>query len=74
METSKLKNTLLEMMSNIHDEQLLHALYDFLKNHKQGKTSSMWDNLTDLEKEQVFVALEESENEEELIPYKEVFK
>ena len=38
-----------------------------------SKTSHLWDKLSDLEKEQVLLAYEESENEENLILYKEVF-
>ncbi|WP_034258784.1 hypothetical protein [Aequorivita capsosiphonis] len=74
MGTTELKNSLLEMMSDIQDEQLLQSLYDFLKSHKISKTSLLWDKLSDNEKEQVLVAFEESEIEENLIPYKEVFK
>ena len=36
------------------------------------RTSNLWDNLSDLEKEQVMLAYEESENEENLIPLKEI--
>ena len=73
MGTRELKNNLLEMMSNIQDEQLLQSLYDFLKGHKISKTSHLWDKLSELEKEQVLLAYEESENEENLIPFKDVF-
>lgn len=74
MGTAELKNNLLKMMSNIQDEQLLQSLYDFLKSHEISKTSLLWDKLSDFEKEQVLLAYEESENEEDLIPYKEIFK
>lgn len=74
MGTTELKNNLLEMMSNIQDEQLLQSLYDFLKSHKIGKTSNLWSKLSDIEKEQVLLAYEESDNEENLIPYREIFE
>jgi len=61
-------------MENIEDERLLQSLYDFLKSHEIGKTSSLWDKLTNDEKEQILLSYEESENEENLIPYKDVFK
>lgn len=74
MGTIELKKNLLEMMGDIQDEQLLQSLYDFLKSHKISKTSSLWDKLSDNEKEQVLLAYEESEVEENLIPYREIFK
>ncbi len=74
MGTTELKNNLLEMMSNIQDEQFLRSLYDFLKGREKSKTSQLWGKLSDIEKEQVFLAYEESENKEDLIPYKEIFK
>jgi DTW domain-containing protein YfiP len=74
MGTAELKSNLLEMMGNIQDEQLLQSLYDFLKSHEIGKTSQFWDKLTVSEKDQVLLSYEESENEADLIPYKEVFK
>jgi len=74
MGTAELKSNLLEMMSNIEDEQLLQSLYDFLKGHEISKTSHLWDKLSDTEKEQVFLSYQESENEDDLIPYKEVLK
>ncbi len=74
MGTTELKRNLLEMMGNIQDEQLLQSLYDFLKSHEISKTSPLWDTLSTVEKEQVLLAYEESENEEDLISYKEIFK
>ncbi|AFL81913.1 hypothetical protein Aeqsu_2455 [Aequorivita sublithincola DSM 14238] len=74
MGTTELKSNLLEMMNNIQDEQLLQSLYDFLKSHKISKTLHLWDKLSNLEKEQVLLAYEESENEKNLIPNKEIFK
>ena len=74
METTVLKNNLLEMLSDIQDKQLLQSLYDFLKSRQISKTSHLWDKLSKDEKEQVLLAYEESENEEDLIAYKEIFK
>lgn len=74
MGATELKNNILEMMSNIQDEQLLQSLYDFLKSHNTSKTSHLWGNLSNLEKKQVLLAYEESENEDNLIPYREIFK
>ncbi|MDP2685898.1 MAG: hypothetical protein Q8O62_01670 [Aequorivita sp.] len=74
MGTTELKRNLLEMMGNIQDQQLLQSLYDFLKSHEISKTSPLWDTLSTVEKEQVLLAYEESECEEDLIPYKEIFK
>ncbi len=70
----ELKSDLLEMMGNIEDERLLQSLYDFLKSREIGKTSNLWEKLTLAEKEQVLLSYEESENFENLIPYKDVFK
>lgn len=74
MGTTELKNNLIEMMSKIEDQHLLQSLYDFLKGHEISKTSQLWDKLSDIEKEQVLLAYKESENEEELLPYKQIFK
>lgn len=70
----ELKSDLLEMMGNIEDERLLQSLYDFLKSREVGKTSNLWDKLTLNEKDRVLLSYEESENEENFIPYKSVLK
>ena len=74
MGTTELKNNLLELLSNINDSQLLQSLYDFLKSREISETSHLWDKLSNVEKEQVLLAYEESENEQNLIAYKEIFK
>lgn len=74
METVALKSNLLEIVDNIQDERLLQSLYELLKNREKTKTSKLWNRLTDIEKDEVLLAYEESENEGNLISAKEVFK
>ncbi len=74
MGTLELKANLLVMMRNIEDERLLQSIFDFLKSHETNKTSNLWNSLSENEKEQVLLGYDESENVENLIPYKEVFK
>ncbi len=72
METAALKSNILEMMAKIDDNQLLQSLYEFLKSHQYSKSSKLWNSLSDLEKEQVFLAFEESEEPKNLIPFHKV--
>lgn len=50
MGTIELKSDLRKILDGIEDEQLLRAVYDFLKQHENVEVGQIWKTLTDEQK------------------------
>jgi hypothetical protein len=55
-------------------EQILQTLYDFLKVRESDKPGRFWENLTEEQKQEVLLAYDESEDENNLIDKEKVFR
>ncbi|MBX2894097.1 MAG: hypothetical protein KF763_01550 [Cyclobacteriaceae bacterium] len=67
MSTLELKSDLHKILDEIENEELLKAIYDFLK--QPGNSKSFWDNLTEAQKQEVYLSYKESEENENLISW-----
>jgi len=74
MGTVELKSNIHKIVEGIQNEQLLQTLYDFLKVRAKGKPGRLWESLTDEQKSEVLLAYDESEDENNLVDKKKVFK
>ena len=76
MSNLELKGGILEMIATINDrvalEELKELVTNFTGSHAQG--DNYWDELSETEQSELKVAIRESENEENLVPHKEVMK
>jgi hypothetical protein len=74
MGTIELKSNIHKIVDGIQSEQLLQAIYDFLKTREKNKSSRLWDTLTEEQKQEVLLAYDESEDENNLLDRDQVFK
>ncbi len=74
METRELRSNIHKIVDGIQNEQLLKTIYDFLKIRETNKPGRLWDSLTEDQKQEVLLAYDESEDENNLIDRKKVFK
>ena len=74
MGTPELKSNILRLVDGIQNEQLLQTLYDFLKVRETSKTGGLWQSLTVEQKQEVLLAYDESEDENNLVDAGKVFK
>ena len=74
MNTTELKLCIHKTVDSIQNEQLLQAVYDFLKSKEQFKPGDIWETLTEEQKKEVLLAYDESEDENNLIDSDELFK
>jgi len=61
------------LLDTIENEQLLRAIYDFLKQRENNDGGDLWKSLTEAQKEAVFFSYEESKQDDKLISW-EVIK
>jgi hypothetical protein len=73
MEAIKLKSNIHKMVDGIQSEQLLQTLYDFLKAREKSRSDGLWNSLTEKQKEEVLLAYEESEDDNNLVDRDKVF-
>lgn len=73
MSTPELKLHIHKIVDGIQNEQLLKAIYDFLKIRESQKSGKLWSALSDKEKQEVLLAYEESENPKNLVSREKVF-
>jgi hypothetical protein len=73
MGTIELKSSIHKIVDSIQSEQLLKTLYDFLKS-RDAKPGQLWETLTPEQKNEVLLAYEESEDDNNLIDSKDLFK
>jgi hypothetical protein len=62
MKTSELKKNFHLLIDNIENENLLINFYDIIKRRSSAKDGQLWVKLTEEEKEELLLSLEESEN------------
>lgn len=74
MGTIELKSNLHKIVDRIEDEQLLRAIYSFLKTRESSEDGQIWKQLTDEQKKEVLEAYEESEDDANLIDDKNIWK
>ena len=74
METRELRSNIHKIVDGIQNEQLLKTIYDFLKIRETSKPGRLWDSLTEDQKQEVLLAYDESESENNLIDREKVFK
>ncbi|MBS1544267.1 MAG: hypothetical protein JST14_11575 [Bacteroidetes bacterium] len=74
MGTIQLKSNLHKMVDKIENEELLRTIHDFLKLRENSKEGRIWKSLTEEQKREVFLAYEESEDDNNLISWEEVKK
>lgn len=67
MQLVEIKSQFHSLIDKVNDPQILEQFYNAL-NSSVDKRSSVWDSLTDEQRQGVLDAYEESENEENLIP------
>jgi hypothetical protein len=73
MGTIELKSNIHKIVDEIQSEQLLQAIYDFLKSSEKNKSGRLWDTLTEEQKKEVLLAYDESEDENNLLDRDQVF-
>ncbi len=76
MSNLELKGNILEMVAHIDDRSILEELEAFITNfmERDNGEDDFWDEISDLEKSELLLAIEESEHEENLVPHEEVMK
>ena len=74
MGTIELKSNIHKIVEGIQSEQLLQTIYDFLKVRENTSPGSLWGSLTKEQKEEVLLAYDESEDDDNLIDREIVFR
>lgn len=74
MGTIELKSNIHKIVDGIQNEHLLRVIYDFLKLKESEKSGGFWDSLTEEQKQEVLLAYDESEEDDNLIEREKVFK
>jgi hypothetical protein len=74
MGTIELKSDLRKILDRIEDEQLLRAVYDFLKQGEGAEVGQIWKTLTDEQKKEVYASYEESKDDNSLTSWDDVKK
>ena len=74
MGTVELKSNLHQIVDRIDDDRLLRAIFSFLKERENSADSRIWDSLTDVQKKEVLLAYDESEDDANLIEDKDVWE
>jgi hypothetical protein len=74
MNTTELKKSFHLLIDSIDNENLLINFYDILKKKSSAVESKLWSNLTIEDQKELLLALEESDNPENLISQDEMKK
>ena len=74
MNTIELKRSFHSLIDSIDNDCLLMNFYDLMKTRTLTKEGQLWNRLTENEQEELLMALEESENPENLISHEEMKK
>ncbi|MEQ8302026.1 MAG: hypothetical protein RIB47_01450 [Cyclobacteriaceae bacterium] len=72
MGTIELKANLHKMLTKIEDEQLLRAVYDFLKQSESTDRGQIWKTLSDELKKEVYASYDESEEDKNLTSWEDL--
>jgi hypothetical protein len=73
MGKAELKSSIHKIVDGIQNEQLLQTVYDFLK-ERESSDSGVWDTLTEKQKNEVLLAYDESDDEDNLIAREKIFQ
>lgn len=74
MGTPELKSDLHKILDRIEDEQLLRAVYEFLKQSEGAEVGQLFNTLTDEQKKEVYASYEESKDDNSLNSWEDVKK
>lgn len=74
MGTIELKSNLHKILDRIDNEQLLRAIYDFLKQRENAEEGQIWKTLTEEQKKEIYLSYEESNDDNNLIDWEDVKK
>ena len=74
MNPIELKNKFHLLIDSIDNENLLNNFYDILKRISNVQEGNLWNRLSKDEREELLLAFEESENQENLISQEEMTK
>jgi DNA-directed RNA polymerase specialized sigma24 family protein len=74
MSTLEIKSGIHRLVDETNSEYLLEAVYQLLKSKRLDSVSRTWDSLTEEQRQEILLAYEESENENNLISREEVFR
>lgn len=74
MGTIELKSDLIKILGKIEDEQLLRAVYEFLKQSENSESGKIWKTLSEDQKKEVYSSYEESQDDKNLIDWEDVKK
>lgn len=74
MNSTELKKNFHILIDSIDNENLLINFYDILKKRYSAKDGQLWERLTNQEREELLLALEESEDRKNLISHDEMKK
>lgn len=72
MDTIGLKKSLHKLIDSIDNENLLVSFYDLIKKRASAKEGLLWNRLTELERDELLMTLEESEDPENLIDHRKM--
>ena len=74
MTAIELKNNFHHLIDSIENENLLQEFYELMLRKKASKDGRLWAMLSKDEIEELLLAIEESENSDNLIPHEEMKK
>jgi len=72
MNTIELKKNFHLLIDSIDNENLLVSFYDLIRKRSLTRDGQLWSRLTIAEQEELLLALEESDNPENLISHDEM--
>lgn len=72
MNTIELKQNFHHLIDSIDNEKLLINFYDLIKKRTTVKEGQLWNNLTEHEKQELILSLDESKKPENLIDHEEM--
>lgn len=74
MNTIEIKKNLHSLIDSIDNERVLHNYYELLKRHVNDNEGALWSRLTNPEQDELLMALEESEDSQNLISHSDMKK
>ncbi len=74
MTTIELKNNFHQLIDSIENENLLFKFYELMRTRSISQEGSLWSRLSKEEQDDLLVAFDESDMEENLIKHSEMMK
>lgn len=72
MNTIEIKQSFHHLIDSIDNENLLINFYDLIKKRTTSKEGQLWNNLTELEQQELILSLHESKKPENLVDHEEM--